>query len=65
MICPQNRMRFKAYKELYSELKIPFKEDQVRPGYVKDLLKQPISKEFSQFTPDELAESHGYLISVL
>ena len=64
-IQPQNRLRFRAYKDIYEALKIPFIEDQVRPGYLKDLLRQPISAEFSKYTPDELAESHGYLISIL
>ena len=62
-IQPQNRLRFKNYKEMYQSLGIPVQEEKVRPGDLKELDKIKLAKEYEGYTKEELAISHGYIIS--
>ena len=62
-IQPQNRLRFRDYKEMYRKAGIPVTEEIIRPGSI-DLLRQvKVHGEFSGYTEKELAVTHGYLIS--
>lgn len=64
-IQPQNRLRWPQYKLLYQELNLSITEESVREG-AADLLKQiPVHREWKNFTTEELAISHGYLVSHL
>lgn len=62
-IQPQNRMRFVDYKRMYSGLDIPITEESIRKGNVDDLRKIKIHKEFSNYTEEDLAISHGYIVT--
>lgn len=62
-IQPQNRWRWPQYKALYDELEIPIREEVVRPGNPDLLARVPVHEEWGRFTTEELAISHGYLIS--
>ncbi|NUO03298.1 MAG: hypothetical protein HUU01_22025 [Saprospiraceae bacterium] len=63
-IQPQNRLRFKAYKQMYQELGIPITEENVRPGSQEQVGQERIHRTFLQaYSKEELAISHGYLIS--
>jgi len=63
-IQPQNRMRWKDYIELYAELDIPVSEQVIWPYDIKDLYRQPIHRSYDNYSKEELAVSHGYLLSV-
>ncbi len=62
-IQPQNRLRWPDYRKMYAELEIPVRLESVRPGSLADLQRVPVHQEFSHYAPEELAISHGYLIS--
>ena len=64
-IQPQNRWRFKDFTKLYAELKIPVSETEVRPGSLADLAKVKVHEEWADYSQAELAESHGYIFSVM
>lgn len=64
VIQPQNRWRWPQYKVLYHSLEIPVTEEQVRPGDVSRLREVPVHVEWKRFSEEELAVSHGYLVSV-
>lgn len=62
-IQPQNRWRLQQYRELYEALAIPFSESKLRLGD-QDLVKQTaLAAPFSEFPPEEVAISHGYMVS--
>lgn len=62
-IQPQNRMRWKDYLKMYSELGIGVKEEDYRKGSTDLLSEVNVHAEYAAFTPQELAISHGYIIS--
>lgn len=63
-IQPQNRWRWKDYRRLYEELELPITSESIRPGDLNALAQVRVHSEFQDYTPMELAISHGYLISV-
>lgn len=62
-IQPQNRWRFKQFLELYKKLDIPVTETEIRAGNVNEVKSLKIHKDFSNFSPEELAISHCYIFS--
>lgn len=62
-IQPQNRWRWAQYRALYQSLEIPIREESVREGSPELLREVPVHEEWQAYTEDELAISHGYLIS--
>ena len=63
-IQPQNRLRFKDYRKIYHDLSIPITEESYRKGDLEALKTIPLAPEYADYTPEELAISHGYLVSV-
>jgi hypothetical protein len=63
-IQPQNRLRWRDYLQLYAELGIPMTDQSTRPGDLSLLDKVPLAGQYQDYTPEELAISHGYLVSV-
>lgn len=64
-IQPQNRLRWRDYLQLYTELDLPVTDQAVRPGDVALLGEIPLAGQYQSYSPEELAISHGYLVSVL
>lgn len=64
-IQPQNRLRFNDYRNIYKRLNIPITEESTRPGNIDEVKELKINKEFNHFSLEELAISHGYIISKL
>ncbi len=62
-IQPQNRMRFKDYIQIYEKLNIPIIHTEVRKGSLERLRQITIYKEFEGYSEQELAITHGYIIS--
>ncbi len=62
-IQPQNRLRFEDYRGIYKQLNIPITEESIRPGNINEVQELKIHKEFQHFSLEELAISHGYIIS--
>lgn len=62
-IQPQNRLRFKNYRQIYHQLQIPITEEEIRLGSINNLQKVKIHKDFKSLNDKELAISHGYIIS--
>lgn len=62
-IQPQNRMRFRDYKEMYRNTGLPLTEELVRDGDPAALSRVQIHPEFEDYTSTELAISHAYIIS--
>ena len=62
-IQPQNRLRWKDYLAIYQDLNIPVTNTEVRPGNAELVNGLNIHEEFAAYTAEELAISHGYLIS--
>jgi len=62
-IQPQNRLRWPDYLEMYKELGIGVREEDYREGSVQLLSEVPLHEEYAGYTPEELAISHGYLVS--
>jgi hypothetical protein len=62
-IQPQNRWRITHYRDLYRRLGIPISEESNRPGDLKALASVPLAPPFRDIAGEELAVSHGYLVS--
>ena len=62
-IQPQNRMRMDHYRKLFTSLNIPITEEVLREGEVELLREIKVHPEFQDLSPEELAISHGYIIS--
>ncbi len=62
-IQPQNRMRFKDYKEIYNKLAIPITDESYREGDIKLLKAVNLAEMYKAYTNEELAISHAYIIS--
>lgn len=65
IIQPQNRWRWPQYQALYHSLDLPITEASVRPGSISLLRTVPVHPEWKKFTEEELAISHGYLVTQL
>lgn len=61
----QNRMRFRDYKQMYRELEIPVTEEDYISGDIKKLEEIILDGKFKKYSKEELAISHGYLISLV
>jgi ubiquinone/menaquinone biosynthesis C-methylase UbiE len=64
-IQPQNRMRFRDYKEIFREAGFPVTAEVLQEGNLEELINIRIHPEFSGYTIRELAISHATLISCL
>lgn len=62
-IQPQNRLRFVDYKRLYRIIGIPITEELVIDQNKMELDKIRIHEEYASYTREELAITHGYLVS--
>ncbi len=62
-IQPQNRLRFKDYKEMYKNLNIPITEEKVTEGNKNELLKIKVHEQLKHYSIDELSITHGYIIT--
>jgi len=62
-IQPQNRLRFKDYLEIYKSLNIPISEECNRPGSIEQLKEIKLHEEYKDYSLEELAISHGYIVS--
>ncbi len=62
-IQPQNRLRFKDYKKIYGKLQIPVSYEEVRKGNLEEVKKIDLDSNFHDYTLEEIAISHGYIIS--
>lgn len=62
-IQPQNRWRISHYRQLYEKLGIEITKEENRPGDLAKLRTVPVHSTFSGIPENELAISHGYLIS--
>jgi ubiquinone/menaquinone biosynthesis C-methylase UbiE len=62
-IQPQNRLRFIDYKRMYEQLQIPVTKEIITDSKINQLKQVKTSKEFTNYTEDELVISHGYIIS--
>jgi len=60
-----NRLRLVDYKKIYHELEIPVTEEIIYNERQDDLDKITVHREFSEYTKEELAVTHAYLISIL
>ncbi len=56
-------MRFKDYLKIYEELNIPISEIEVRKGNLQELNKVKVNNEFDKYKQEELAISHGYIVT--
>lgn len=63
-IQPQNRLRWKDYLAMYADLGIPIRHEEVRPGNPELVNAIPLAPAYTiTYTTEELAVSHGYIIS--
>jgi len=62
-IQPQNRLRFPQYIGIYEKLQIPAQKAKMRKGDLEELSTVNIETSFNIFTKEELAISHGYIVS--
>lgn len=62
-IQPQNRMRFRDYKKMYMESGLPVSEEIIRKGDFEALKRVKVHTGFSEYSAEELAISHGTIIS--
>ncbi len=62
---PQNRMRIYDYRQIYSDLSIPFTVESFRPGNPEQLALIRLAKRFRDYPPQENAVSHAHIISAL
>lgn len=64
-IQPQNRLRYRDYTKIYSDLNIPITQEKIETGDVELLKKMKISTQFKDYSIEELAISHAYIVSKL
>ncbi len=62
-IQPQNRWRLKDYMAMYEAVGIPYEAARLRPGNLTDLRSVKLHPRYQHYSPEELAISHGYLVS--
>ncbi|WP_417608582.1 class I SAM-dependent methyltransferase [Owenweeksia hongkongensis] len=64
-IQPQNRLRWKDYLEMYRKVELPVSEEITREGDLKLLSQVKVHKSYQSYSQEELAISHGYILSEL
>lgn len=64
-IQPQNRLRWKDYLKMYEKVGLPVTEEITREGDLELLAQVKVHKSYLDYTKQELAISHGYILSVL
>lgn len=64
-IQPQNRLRWKDYLAMYNNLGLSVTEEITRPGDLELLSQVKVHKSYLNYTAEELAISHGYILSQL
>lgn len=64
-IQPQNRLRWKDYLKMYEKVGLPVTEEITREGDLELLAQVKVHKSYLDYTKEELAISHGYILSVL
>ncbi len=62
-IQPQNRLRFKDYLEMYHDLELNVVETKTINGNLEDLKNLKLSQKFRAYTREQLAITHGYIVS--
>ena len=62
-IQPQNRMRMADYRKLYRDLDLNILQEDHRPGSLEELAKVNVHYSFQGISNEEIAISHGYLVS--
>jgi len=62
-IQPQNRMRFKDYKAMYEKQDIEISEEKTRPGNKEEVASVSLATKYKDYTVDEIAISHGYIVT--
>lgn len=62
-IQPQNRLRWKDYLAMYERLNIDVREQNYRKGSPEMVAGTRVHREFAGYTEEELAISHGYIVS--
>ena len=62
-IQPQNRMRFKDYKEIYEDQGIIISEEKVWVGNKDEVALIPLASKYKNYTVQEIAISHGYIVT--
>ncbi|PPK85664.1 methyltransferase family protein [Neolewinella xylanilytica] len=62
-IQPQNRLRWRDYRKLYHSIGMPIREESYLAGNVAAVRSARLSAEYAAYTPEELAISHGFLVS--
>ena len=63
-IQPQNRLRYRDYVEMYLQIGLPVSQEEIREGSLQDLEKVKVHPEFANYSEQELAISHAYIISL-
>ncbi len=64
-IQPLNRIRLTGYRQMYRESGLPITEERNRPGNLELLASVPLAAPFADLPAEEVAVSHGYLVSVV
>lgn len=64
-IQPQNRLRIPDYINMYNALGIPITEKEIVNGDVKLLDTVRVHSSFRKYSPEELASTHAYLVSLM
>jgi len=63
-IQPQNRLRWRDYVEMYQSIGVPIDLEATRPGDQNLLKTVHLHPEYAGYTAQELAISHGYIVSL-
>lgn len=62
-IQPQNRMRFIDFKQMYKEINIGIDIEDYRKGNIEEVKNIKLDSHFKQYSFEDLAISHTYLIT--
>jgi len=62
-IQPQNRLRISEFKKMYLGLGIPISAEEIRPYDVNLLDQVEVHDDYKDFSKEDLATTHAYLIS--
>jgi len=56
-------MRINQYRNLYKAMNIQILEENLRPGSLADLDKVTLCSPYNAFKKEDVAVSHGYIVS--